>query len=94
MKRQKSSGSTWASKNKTTYMLMAHEEPKIVRQHLGFKERDHVLPDGTRRDQNCGASTCASKNETRYSLMAHKETTIVRQHLGFKEQDHILLDGT
>ena len=31
---------------------MAHEEAEIVRQHLSFKERDHVLADGTRRGGN------------------------------------------
>jgi hypothetical protein len=31
---------------------MAHEEAEIVRQHLSFNERDHVHPDGTRRNGN------------------------------------------
>jgi hypothetical protein len=30
-------GSTCASKNKTTYFLMAHEEAETVKQHLRFK---------------------------------------------------------
>jgi hypothetical protein len=35
-----------------TYSLMAHEEAEIVRQHLCFKERDHVHTDGTQRARN------------------------------------------
>jgi hypothetical protein len=51
-KRPKSWGGTCLSKSETTYMLMAHEEAEIVRWRLSFKERDHVLSDGTRRGQN------------------------------------------
>jgi hypothetical protein len=68
---------------------MAHEEVEIVRQHISFKERDHVLPDGTQRDRNREAAF-----KTTYSLMAHEETEVVRQHLCFKERDHVQADGT
>jgi hypothetical protein len=43
---------TCPSKSEFTYRLMAHEEAGIVRWHLSFKERVHVLPDGTRRGRN------------------------------------------
>jgi len=70
---------------------MAHEEAEIVRQHLHFRERHHVLTDGTRRGRNRQAALGASKNETTYSLMAHEEAEIMRRHLCFKERDTYFL---
>ena len=41
-----------ASKNDTTYILMAHKEAKTVSKGWCFKERHHVQADGTRRGRN------------------------------------------
>ena len=46
---------------------MAHEEAEIVRQHLSFKERDHVHPDGTRRGGNREAALVLQRTRPRTS---------------------------
>jgi hypothetical protein len=72
---------------------MAHKEAEMVRWHLSFKERDHVLPDGTRRGRN-GEVALVVQRDITYILMAHEEAEMVRWHLSFKERDHVLPDGT
>jgi hypothetical protein len=73
---------------------MTHEEVEIVRQHLCFKERDHVQADDTRRGGNGEAALILQRTETTYKLMTHEESKIMRQHLCFKKRDHVLSDGT
>ena len=93
-KRPKSWGDTCPSKSKITYRLMAHEEAKIVRWHLSFKERDHVQSDGTRRGQNREVALVFQRARYTYRLMAHEEAEIVRWHLSFRKRDHVQADGT
>ena len=55
-------------KNETTYMLMIHEEAKIVSWDT---ERDHIQTDGT-RGRNCELGGVLEENETTYSLMSQR----------------------
>ena len=66
-KRPKSWGGTCPSKSEITYRLMAHKEAEIVRCHLSFNERDHVHPDGTRRDRNCEVALVLQRARLRTS---------------------------
>ena len=44
---------------------MEHDECKIVRWHLSFKERDHVHTDGTRRGQKCEVALVLQRARSR-----------------------------
>jgi hypothetical protein len=44
---------------------MGHEEAGIMRQHLCFKEGDHVLPDSTQTDENHEAALVLQRTRPR-----------------------------